>query len=117
MNQVTRTEIFAPGAPVTSSGINGAHGESVQHGTSQATPVTVGVILLLQEYYKRYAGELPTVNQIANRLRRGGVRIFDGDDEHDNVEHTNLTFLRLDAVRALDAARRELGRRGLLLPV
>ncbi|MBN2007445.1 MAG: S8 family serine peptidase [Anaerolineae bacterium] len=115
-NPVTRTEIFAPGAPVTSSGINGPHGESVQHGTSQATPVTVGVILLLQEYYERYAGELPTVTQLTNWLRRGGVRIFDGDDEDDNVKHTNLSFLRLDAVRALDAARRELGRRGLIAP-
>ena len=114
-NRVTHTEIFAPGAPVRSSGINGTHGESIQHGTSQATPVVVGIILLLQEYYKRHAGELPTVNQLTNWLHRGGVRILDGDDENDNVQHTNLTFLRLDAVRALDAARRELGRRGLLL--
>ncbi len=114
VNAVTRTEIFAPGAPVTSSGINGPHGESVQHGTSQATPVTVGVILLLQEYYKRYTGELPTVTQITNWLRRGGVPIVDGDDEDDNVRHTNLTFLRLDAMRALEAAQRELKRRGLV---
>ena len=113
-NRVTRTEIFAPGAPVRSAGINGAHGESIQHGTSQATPVTVGIILLLQEYYQRYAGEQPTVNQITNWLRRGGVRIKDGDDEHDNVQHTNLSFLRLDAVRALEAARREMARRGLM---
>ena len=42
--------------------------------------------------------------------------IVDGDDEDDNVRHTNLTFLRLDAMRALEAARRELGRRGLLPP-
>lgn len=116
VNRATFTEIFAPGAPVTSSGINGPHGESVQHGTSQATPVTVGVILLLQEYYQRYAGELPTVNQITNWLRRGGVPIVDGDDEHDNVKHTNLTFLRLDAMQALEAAQRELKRRGLLPP-
>jgi len=116
VNRATFTEIFAPGAPVTSSGINGPHGESVQHGTSQATPVTVGVILLLQEYYKRHTGELPTVTQITNWLRRGGMPIVDGDDEDDNVRHTNLTFLRLDAMRALEAARRELGRRGLLPP-
>jgi len=38
VNRITRTEIIAPGAPVTSSGINGPHGKSVQHGTSQATP-------------------------------------------------------------------------------
>ena len=110
VNRITRTEIFAPGAPVTSSGINGMHGESVQHGTSQAAPVTVGIILLLQEFYQRHAGELPTVNQLTSWLRRGGVAILDGDDEDDNVKHTNLTFLRLDAVRALTAAYRELVR-------
>jgi subtilisin family serine protease len=110
VNRTTRTEIFAPGAPVTSSGINGPHGESIQHGTSQATPVTVGIILLLQEFYQRHAGELPSIDQLTNWLRRGGVPIRDGDDEDDNVQHTNLTFLRLDAVRALNAAYRELVR-------
>lgn len=113
VNRATRTEIFAPGAPVTSSGINGPHGESIQHGTSQATPVTVGIILLLQEFYQRHAGQLPTVDQVTNWLRRGGVEIHDGDDEDDNVEHTNLTFLRIDAMHALNAAYRELVRQKL----
>jgi subtilisin family serine protease len=113
VNRQARTEIFAPGAPVTSSGINGPHGESIQHGTSQAAPVTAGIILLLQEFYQRHAGELPTVDQLTSWLRRGGVSIRDGDDEDDNVQHTNLTFLRLDAVRALNAAYRELVRRRL----
>jgi subtilisin family serine protease len=115
VNRATRTEIFAPGAPVTSSGINGTHGESVQHGTSQATPVTAGIILLMQEFYKRYAGELPTVQDLITWLRRGGVTIVDGDDEDDNVNHTNLKFLRLDAVRALTAVHRELVRMHLKL--
>lgn len=110
VNRITRTEIFAPGAPVTSSGMNGPHGESVQHGTSQATPVTAGIILLLQEFYKRHAGRMPTVDQLTNWLRSGGVIIRDGDDEDDNVQHTNLNFLRVDAVRALNAAYRELVR-------
>ena len=116
VNRATRTEIFAPGAPVTSSGINGPHGESIQHGTSQATPVTVGIILLLQEFYKRHAGQMPTVDQVTNWLRRGGVPIRDGDDEDDNVQHTNLTFLRVDAMRALNAAYRELVRMQLPTP-
>jgi hypothetical protein len=115
VNRATYTEIFAPGAPVTSSGINGPHGESIQHGTSQATPVTVGIILLMQEFYKRYAGEMPTVNDLITWLRRGGVPIRDGDDEDDNVEHTDLSFLRLDAVQALTAVHRELVRMHLKL--
>ncbi len=92
VNPDTYTDIFAPGAPVTSSGINGPHGESVQHGTSQATPVTAGLILLMQEFYWRATGELPTVDDLILWLRRGGVTIHDGDDEDDNVEHTKLGF-------------------------
>lgn len=113
VNSRTRTDVFAPGAPVTSSGIRGPHGESTQHGTSQATPVTAGLIMLMQEFYKRTVGELPEVDDLVNWLRRGGVTIRDGDDEDDNVEHTNLTFIQIDALSALDAVRRHLQKRAL----
>ncbi|MGD2179020.1 MAG: S8 family serine peptidase [Anaerolineae bacterium] len=102
------TDIFAPGAPVTSSGILGENGESTQHGTSQAAPVTAGLILLIQAFYQRATGELPTVDDVVTWLRRGGIAIHDGDDEDDNVEHTNLDFIRADALSALDAVRRSL---------
>lgn len=103
-----RTDIFAPGAPVTSSGIQGPRGESIQHGTSQATPVTVGVILLMQELHKKLAGELPEVDDLVDWMRRSAIPIFDGDDENDNVDHTNLHFRRVDAFGALDAVGRAL---------
>jgi hypothetical protein len=108
VNFDTGTDIFAPGAPVTSSGISGPHGESVQHGTSQATPVTTGVILLMQELYLRTAGELPDVSDVVTWLRKGATVIHDGDDEDDNVSHTNLDFRRVDAPGALRAIRRHL---------
>jgi subtilisin family serine protease len=108
VNPNTRTDIFAPGAPVTSTGIQNDHGESVQHGTSQATPVTAGVILLMQEFYHRTTGQLPVVDDLVTWLRNGGVVITDGDDEDDNVAHTNLKFFRLDALSALEAVRRHL---------
>lgn len=104
----TRIDIFAPGAPITSSGIDSDRGESVQDGTSQATPVVSGVILLMQEYYLRTKGELPEIDFIADCLRNGAVSIHDGDDEADNVPHTNRRFLRIDVVNALDAVRRQL---------
>ena len=109
----TYTDIFAPGAPVTSSGINGPQGESVQHGTSQATPVVAGLILLMQEFYQRATGELPEVSDLITWLQRGGMPIHDGDDENDNVQHTGLNYLRADALSALDAVRRELQKRML----
>lgn len=108
VNRVTRTDIFAPGAPVTSSGINNDRGESIQHGTSQATPVITGVILLLQQFYLRETSILPTIDNLTLWLRNGGVSINDGDDEDDNVVNTGLNFIRVDALTALDAVRRHL---------
>lgn len=108
VNGDSYTRIFAPGSLATSSGIDGKHGESIQQGTSQATPVTVGIILLMQEFYQRMAGELPTVDQLVTWLERGGVLIHDGDDEDDTVTNTKLDFVRVDALSALDAVRREI---------
>lgn len=100
------TDVFAPGAPLTSSGSKTDVGESVQHGTSQAAPVTAGVVLLLQDFYKARTGALPSVDQIEGWLQAGGVPIADLDEKADNVPHTGLTFVRLDAVSAIEAAQR-----------
>jgi subtilisin family serine protease len=105
-----RTDVFAPGAPVTSSGIENDRGESVQQGTSQAAPVTAGVILLLQELHLGLTGRLPEVPALVEWMRRSGAVIHDGDDETDNVRHTGLDFRRVDAYAALDAVRRALQR-------
>ncbi len=108
VNKHCRTDIFGPGAPVTSSGIENDRGESVQHGTSQAAPVTVGVILLMQELYLRATGRLPKVDDLAAWLRLSGVSICDGDDEDDNVDNTDVKFIRIDAFGALETLRRHL---------
>lgn len=102
------TDIFAPGAPVTSTGILNDHGESTQQGTSQATPVIAGVVLLLQSHYRRLKGELPEVDNLKTWMRSGGAVIYDGDDESDNVQHTGLSFRRVDAPKSLAAAHRHL---------
>lgn len=103
-----RTDIFAPGAPVTSAGILNDESESVQQGTSQATPVIVGIALLMQSLHLRLTGRLPNVDDLVTWMRRSGIRIHDGDDENDNVDHTDREYLRIDAVRALEALRRHL---------
>lgn len=108
INQLTNTDIFAPGAPITSSGIQNDNGESIQSGTSQATPVTAGVILLMQEFYKQNTGQLPTVDLLIDCLRQGSIPIVDGDDENDNVPHANKSYERIDALLALEAVRRSL---------
>jgi subtilisin family serine protease len=110
VNSNTRTDIFAPGAPVTSSGIASDIGESVQQGTSQATPVVSGVVLLMQEFFLRTTGHMPSLDTVVTCLRNGAVIINDGDDENDNVSHTGKAFPRVDALLALEAVRRLLQR-------
>lgn len=107
------TDIFAPGAPMTSSGILNDYGESVQHGTSQATPVIAGIVLLLQSYHRRATGALPSVADVVSWLTRGAVAIHDGDDEQDNVLHTGLSFRRVDALAALEACAKQIAKQTL----
>jgi hypothetical protein len=102
----SRTDVFAPGAVVTSSGINSIRGESEQQGTSQAAPMTAGVILLVQEYYKRAKGTLPPVDDVERWLRDGAVLVNDDCNACDNVPHTKKKFPRLDAVGALTAVKK-----------
>lgn len=108
------TDIFAPGAPMTSSGILNDIGESIQHGTSQATPVVAGVALLVQQLHKKATGNLPSVAELRRWLSRGAVTIGDGDDEQDNVLHTGLTFSRVDAYAALDACAKDIAKSALI---
>lgn len=105
------TRIFAPGAPIRSSGLptdTTDNGESVQDGTSQATPVIAGVLVLMQELYKRRTGRMPDVADLVDWLRRSGASIFDGDDENDNVTNSNLSYRRVDALAALDLMDRQI---------
>ena len=103
-----RTDIFAPGAPVTSSGILNDHASSVESGTSQATPVISGVILLMQQYHLRVTGRLPSIDDIERWLQVGGVAKKDGDGEDDNVLHTGVSFIRIDAQGAMSAMSQDL---------
>jgi hypothetical protein len=99
-----RTDVFAPGAPTLSSGLGAPDAGAIQHGTSQAVPIVAGVILLLQEFWSRFSSRPPSVAQLESWMRRGAVAVVDGDDEDDNVPNTGRTFLRVDAVGALEAA-------------
>ncbi|MEZ5936489.1 MAG: S8 family serine peptidase [Alphaproteobacteria bacterium] len=114
VSEICRTDIFAPGAPIRSSGIDGPNGESVQSGTSQAAPVVAGILMLMQEFHLRETARMPSVDQLVEWLRRGGAVINDGDDEVDNVTNTKLDFIRLNAIGALDAIRRDLQKQLLI---
>lgn len=100
-HSAARTDVFAPGAAVTSSGHLSDNGSSMLHGTSQAAPFASGVILLIQELYLRRNGSLPSVDLIEEVLRASGAAIVDGDDEDDNVVNSGQTYRRIDALAAL----------------
>jgi subtilisin family serine protease len=110
VNGINRTDVFAPGAPVISSGNSGAHGESVEQGTSQASPVTAGVILLLQAFYEKHkgAGERPSVDDLESWISQSPDPFVDVDDGQDNVMHTGLSFPRLNARAALQTASNQI---------
>jgi subtilisin family serine protease len=121
-----RTDIFAPGFIVTSmgplvpagSGQDPTRTRTTDDGTSQASPVTAGVVLLLQHFYRLQnasiglANNLPTVDVIEASLRQGGEQIRDVEDDlarqMDNVESCGATFVRLDAVKAISFLKDQL---------
>ncbi|PPD35266.1 MAG: serine peptidase [Methylomonas sp.] len=97
------TDVFSPGAAATSAGAAHDDDTSIQDGTSQAAPTVAGVILLLQQYYIRVKGTRPSVSLLQDMLRTTSSWIFDGDDEDDNVKHTNHKYPRINAFQSLVA--------------
>jgi hypothetical protein len=101
------TTIVAPGTATWTTGTAGPHDEAGWEGTSMAAPVVSGVVMLVQEYYKRLHGTLPTPVQIKQWLRDGAVTLHDTVTGHD--------FLRVDAVGAIEAVGGRTGHRPDLL--
>ncbi len=110
--EFTRTDLFAPGAPITSTGHVGPHGWTVESGTSQATPVVAGVALLVQQYYEKQTGRSPSVDDVERYLRSGSATVSDDDSDasapEDNVPNTGARFPRIDAYGALRAVQADL---------
>ncbi len=128
-----RTDVFAPGFLITSAGPvsvdspdSSQETETIQDGTSQAAPVTAGLVLLLQERYATLrnavgvpGADRPTVDLLEECLREGGVKFVDAEDQIgmqiDNVKSTDVEFIRIDAVNALTYLERKFqGDRGRL---
>lgn len=108
-NSFARTDILAPGAAITSAGIQNDRAESTAHGTSQATPVTAGLVLLAQQYWLARKGALPTVDQLETWLRKSKFANIDGDDERDNVKHNRKSYINADALELLAAVSADAG--------
>jgi type VI secretion system secreted protein VgrG len=86
----TMTDLAAPGAGLTAP--TGSSGTSSVEGTSFATPLVSGAVVLLQQIYQSRFGTLPTVQQVTGWLEQGS------DPINDPV--TGLTIGQLDILKA-----------------
>ncbi len=86
----TMTDLAAPGEGMIAP--TGDSGTSSVEGTSFATPLVTGAVVLLQEIYETRFGTLPTVSQVTQWLENGS------DPIHDPV--TGITVGRLDIPKA-----------------
>jgi subtilisin family serine protease len=84
------TVIAAPGEGLSAP--SGDNGTSTVEGTSFATPLVSGAVVLLQQIYEQRFGTLPTVDQIQSWLQGGS------DPIHDPV--TGITVGQLDIPKA-----------------
>jgi hypothetical protein len=88
------TDTLAPGAWITAAHLDG--GTKPLGGTSMAAPHVAGAAILAQQVAQHYLGRLLDVREFRALLQTTGVIINDGDDEHDNVVNTGLSFPRLN---------------------
>ncbi|MFZ4574594.1 MAG: DVUA0089 family protein, partial [Phycisphaerales bacterium] len=104
---VTNYTLFAPGALLRST--TPRNGYEEMGGTSQASPVVAGSVALLQDAALTFAGRLLTPDEVVTTLRATADAIFDGDDENDNVQNTNVSYPRLNIYRAVQRVREQFG--------
>jgi type VI secretion system secreted protein VgrG len=84
------TTIAAPGDGLTAP--SGDSGAATVEGTSFATPLVTGAVVLLQQIYESRFGTLPTVDQLKSWLHQGSDPVADAV--------TGITIGRLDIPKA-----------------
>ena len=95
-------DILAPGAFVSSTYLNGGYASMA--GTSMASPmVAAAAALVHQALDLKGEGSLADESNILSIMQTTGVSIVDSSFGQDNVNHTGLTFKRLDVYAALQS--------------
>ncbi|HEV3344692.1 MAG TPA: S8 family serine peptidase [Pirellulales bacterium] len=95
-------DILAPGAFITSTYLNDTW--ATMAGTSMASPVVAGAALdILQALVATGHTSQATPEGILSIMQSTGVSIVDQGHGQDNVNHTGLTFKRLDLFNAIQS--------------
>ncbi|MBO1348813.1 MAG: S8 family serine peptidase [Hormoscilla sp. GUM202] len=96
--------IFAPGAFINSTVPGDRTEESA--GTSMASPMVAGTVALMQEAALEFGGRLLSPSEVQEIIVSTADSIFDGDDEEDNVDNTNISYPRLNVYEAVKEIQR-----------
>jgi len=95
-------DLFAPGGDILGLALD--DGYIVRSGTSMATPLVVGTAVLMRQAADQLGLDLnPT--QVIDLLQSSSDRIFDGDDEDDNVSNTHRDYVRLNVAGAIQSVQ------------
>lgn len=87
-------DTFAPGSRF--NGANADGGMQTMQGTSQAAAFVSGAATLVQQLAQQVLGYKLSTGDFAAMLRHTGDKIFDGDDEDDNVKNSGQTYPRIN---------------------
>lgn len=94
-------DLVAPGAFITSTYLNGGYASMA--GTSMASPVVAAAVVIVHQALTASGqAALATPDGILSILKASGKSVIDGDDEHDNVVNTGLSFKRVDLGAAIE---------------
>ena len=100
----THTTVFAPVTGLFSTGRKTTYGRSKEiYGTSYASPVVAGVVLLLKEYCLRLHGVSPDTATIKQWLGAGPIDVTDSCDKCADVRPSGGEYRRLDLGKSLKA--------------
>ena len=93
-------DLLAPGGDIL--GLALGDGLTVRSGTSMAAPMVAGAAILIRQGAAS-VGPTPQWLDTMGVLARTADRVFDGDDENDNVANTNQWYNRMNILAAMDA--------------
>ena len=101
------TTVFAPGVLIPAAAVDG--GLVQLSGTSMASPVVAGAVVLLQDAATQLLGAKLNPQEMEDLLVSSGDLINDGDDEDDQVTNTGLDFVRINITAAISELEKMAG--------